>query len=60
MFLKAKTYKTNQWQQFVPWPDYLRKKIVNKLQYKILGLMIQEKISSLQPDASESDKKNHN
>lgn len=40
MLLEAKTEKTNQWQQFVPWPDYLSKKIVNKLQHKIQGLVI--------------------
>lgn len=57
MLLEAKTYKTNQWQQFVPWPDYLSKKIVNKLQHKIQGLVIQEKISSSQPDASGLDTK---
>lgn len=57
MLLEAKTYKTNQWQQFVPWPDYVSKKIVNKLQHKIQGLVIREKISGSQPDASGLDKK---
>lgn len=60
MLLEAKTYKTNQWQQFVPWPDYVSKKIVNKLQHKIQGLVIREKISSSQPDASGLDKKKTN
>lgn len=46
MLLEAKAHKPNQWQQFVPWPDDLSKKTVNKLQHKTLGLVIQEQMTS--------------